>query len=590
VKRGGSLQRKYALIFGVLVAGAVLTTSAAEIYGMFDDHQMALARVEQAEARSAAARIEQFLSATDRDLASAMPVFWSIGGGTLDQRMNEYQRLLRQSPAFTEILYVNSLGREQLRVSRLGLNLVGTDAEHADDPLFNAARAESVAYSPVYFRDGSEPYLTIARSEVGANGGVLMAEVNLKFIWDVVSRIRVGRAGHAYVVDGGGTLIAHPDISLVLRKTDFSSLSQVQPALRSASVEGSMVAMDHADRRVLTAYSVVRPLNWIVVTEQPFEEAFAPLVSSIVRTVVMLKIGLLVAVLASVIVARRMVRPIKELQAGAARIGEGVLDQPIDIRSGDELETLAQEINAMTGRLRESYVALERTTAERERHEQELRIARDIQQRLLPSEIAVPSGWAIRTHYQPARVVGGDLYDILPLPDGQLALVIGDVAGEGVPAALLMATTRTVLRSVVAQGATAPGEVLFRANNLLYPDTPHNLFVTCLYCATRMLATLRRCGALAPAPSSSCAPAACRWALCPAACTKRKRRRSLRARPYSSTATVWSRHTTLSERCSTWDGCRPWPPRAIPMAMHSSNGSWPSWHDSLARTGNRKMI
>jgi serine phosphatase RsbU (regulator of sigma subunit) len=135
----------------------------------------------------------------------------------------------------------------------------------------------------------------------------------------------------------------------------------------------------------------------------------------------------------------------------------------------------------MTGRLRESYVALERTTAERERHEQELRIARDIQQALLPREIAAPRGWAIDTHYQPARVVGGDLYDLLPLPDGQLALVIGDVAGEGVPAALLMATIRTIIRSVVAQGATAPGEVLARSNNLLYPDTPRNLFVTCLF-------------------------------------------------------------------------------------------------------------
>src|SRR5204863_6580723 len=141
------------------------------------------------------------------------------------------------------------------------------------------------------------------------------------------------------------------------------------------------------------------------------------------------------------------------------RIGQGVLDQRIEIRSGDELETLAEEINGMTLRLRESYVALERTTAERERHQQELRIARDIQQALLPREIATPAGWSISTHYQPAQVVGGDLYDLLPLPGGLLGLVIGDVAGEGVPAALLMATTRTVLRSVVAQGSIAPGDV-----------------------------------------------------------------------------------------------------------------------------------
>src|SRR5205814_857956 len=135
----------------------------------------------------------------------AAPAFWAIGGGTLDQRMNEYQRLLRQSPAFTEILYVNASGREQLRVSRLGLNLIGSEVDHSQDPLFVAARLHTVAYSPVYFRDGSEPYVTIARAEVGATGGALMAEVNLKFIWDVVSAIRVGQTGRAYVVDADGT-------------------------------------------------------------------------------------------------------------------------------------------------------------------------------------------------------------------------------------------------------------------------------------------------------------------------------------------------------------------------------------------------
>jgi serine phosphatase RsbU (regulator of sigma subunit) len=204
-------------------------------------------------------------------------------------------------------------------------------------------------------------------------------------------------------------------------------------------------------------------------------------VASIVRTLALLVVGLAVALLGSVVAAQRMVRPIRALQAGAVRIGQGVLDQRIEIRSGDELETLADEINGMSLRLQESYAALERTTAERQRREQELRIARDIQQALLPSEISTPLGWSISIHYQPAQVVGGDLYDVLHLPGGQLALVIGDVAGEGVPAALLMATARTVLRSVVAQGSTAPDEVLSRANNLLYPDTPHILFVTCLY-------------------------------------------------------------------------------------------------------------
>jgi hypothetical protein len=109
--------------------------------------------------------------------------------------------------------------------------------------------------------------------------------VNLKFIWDTISRIRVGQAGRAYVVDAQGTLVAHPDISLVLRRSDFSQLAQVKAATASTAVEGSMVATDNTGRRVLTAYDVVRPLNWIVFTEQPLEEAWAPIVASIARTI-----------------------------------------------------------------------------------------------------------------------------------------------------------------------------------------------------------------------------------------------------------------------------------------------------------------
>jgi serine phosphatase RsbU (regulator of sigma subunit) len=479
-RRRRTLQQKYAFLFAALVGGAVLIASFAEMCGAFDDHQMALSRIEQAEARGAAARIEQFLTSAQTNLDGEVPAFWAVGGGTLDQRSTEYQRLLRQSPAVTDIIYINSAGREQLRVSRLGLNLAGLGVDHRNDPLVLVAREQTTAYSAVYFKDGSEPYLTIARAETGPTGGVLLADVNLKFIWDVVSRIKVGNAGRAYVVDAAGTLVAHPDISMVLRKTDLSQLPQVRAATTSAAIEGSMIAVDDTGRRVLTAYQVVRPLNWIVFAEQPLGEAFAPMVTSLVRTVALLLVASCVALAGSVIVAGRVVRPIRALQGGAARIGLGVLDQPIRINTGDELEVLADEINGMTDRLRESYAALERTTAERERHEQELRIARDIQQALLPREIAAPRGWSIDTHYQPARAVGGDLYDLQPLPDGQLALVIGDVAGEGVPAALLMATIRTIIRSVVAQGATSPGDVLARSNALLYPDTPRNLFVTCL--------------------------------------------------------------------------------------------------------------
>src|SRR5437764_14339491 len=116
----------------------------------------------------------------------------------------------------------------------------------------------------------------------------------------------------------------------------------------------------------------------------------------------------------------------------------------------------------------------------RERLEQELRVARLIQQTLLPKELPQLPGWGLARYYQPARAVGGDFYDFIQLANGQFGLVVGDVTDKGVPAALVMATTRAILRGEAAQH-DSPGQVLEQANDLLVPDIPRNMFVTCLY-------------------------------------------------------------------------------------------------------------
>ncbi len=117
---------------------------------------------------------------------------------------------------------------------------------------------------------------------------------------------------------------------------------------------------------------------------------------------------------------------------------------------------------------------------ERERIEQELRVARLIQQTLLPKAVPELPGYDVAAYYQPAREVGGDFYDFLELEDGRLGFIVGDVTDKGVPAALVMATTRTMLRAA-AQRIGSPGEVLGRVNEVLVPDIPPNMFVTCLY-------------------------------------------------------------------------------------------------------------
>jgi len=117
---------------------------------------------------------------------------------------------------------------------------------------------------------------------------------------------------------------------------------------------------------------------------------------------------------------------------------------------------------------------------ERARIEQEMQTARLIQHSMLPKEVPSLPGWRLATYYQPAREVGGDLYDFLAFADGRLGLVIGDVTDKGVPAAMVMATTRSTLRAA-ALTSDAPGEVLALVNNLLYADTPERMFVTCFY-------------------------------------------------------------------------------------------------------------
>ena len=123
---------------------------------------------------------------------------------------------------------------------------------------------------------------------------------------------------------------------------------------------------------------------------------------------------------------------------------------------------------------------LQRERIERARIEQELQVARSIQQASLPKEVPTFEGWQISPFYQPAREVGGDFYDFLELKGGQLGVIVGDATGKGVPAALVMASTRSMIRAV-AQGSNSPGDVLMKVNDPLVTDIPPNMFVTCFY-------------------------------------------------------------------------------------------------------------
>jgi serine phosphatase RsbU (regulator of sigma subunit)/predicted ester cyclase len=142
---------------------------------------------------------------------------------------------------------------------------------------------------------------------------------------------------------------------------------------------------------------------------------------------------------------------------------------------------IVEERSESTGVLEATRRRLEQERIERERIEQELRVARSIQQASLPEEVPTLEGWQIAPFYQPAREVGGDFYDFLELTNGQLGLVVGDATGKGVPAALVMASARSMLRAVAQASDYSPGDVLRRVNDSLVIDIPSNMFVTCFY-------------------------------------------------------------------------------------------------------------
>ncbi|HWH82041.1 MAG TPA: GAF domain-containing protein, partial [Burkholderiaceae bacterium] len=350
---------KYALLIIGLVTLMLLASGAVGLYFSYRENQDHLVALQREKAQGAAARIEQYVADIEHQLSwTALPRIDGGGSEALEARRIEYLKLLRQAPAITEVVWIDAAGREQLRVSRLAMDALGRAIDVSTEPAFVRAGSGRAYFGPVYFRKGTEPYMTIARP-AGSGGGVTAAEVNLKFVWDVVSRIRIGDKGLAYVIDAAGTLIAHPDISLVLQKTDLAALPQVA-ALAASAAFAPDAARDLQGEPVLSAFERIPTLAWTVFVESPRAEAFAPLYVTLQRMALVLVVALGVSMAASFFLVRALVRPLRALQQGAAQIGAGELDRRIEVRTGDELEGLAEQFNQMGAALKASYSGLER--------------------------------------------------------------------------------------------------------------------------------------------------------------------------------------------------------------------------------------
>ncbi|WP_065756901.1 cache domain-containing protein [Bradyrhizobium paxllaeri] len=344
-----SLFVKYFTTLFVAVVVPLLLGSATEAWFAFRDNRFDLDELLRVEARSAADRIQAFTDGIRDQLGWVVQFPWTQGED--DRRRIDGLRLLQQVPAIVSLSLVDPTGTERVFVSRVSMNRTGAGADMSEDPAVIGARANRVWYGPVHYQRDSEPYMRIAVAGNRAAAGIVVADINLKLIWDIIASIKIGDTGHALVVDDSGRLIAHPDISLVLRSGvgagDFNRLkSEVSAA------DGSAVTTTGEDGKPVVALSVRAPnVGWTVIAQQPALEAFESIRAALWRSMILIGLGIVFAFVLAYWRACRMWGPIRQLEAGVERIGMGQLDHRITIQSRDELEQLAVRFNQMAEEL-----------------------------------------------------------------------------------------------------------------------------------------------------------------------------------------------------------------------------------------------
>ena len=378
--RRSRLVRNYFFIFATLIGGGLVTSGLLEIYFRYYENQEQIAVTQGEAAKAAVTKIAQYILEIEGQMKSAtLSQVVAVNGLSPEYRF-ELSKLLYVAPAITDVAAVDEQGTARLQVSRFRATEPSGNADYSKSPAFLQSQQGVTFFGRVYFVRDSEPYLTMAvpiERFPGSVIGVLVAEVNLRYIWEIVRDIRVGKAGYAYIVARAGDIIAHPDIGLVLSRRKADYLEQVKAALRPAPViqkPESMVTSSLSGEKVLSSYAFLPGLDWAVVVEQPLGEAYERLYASLLRTSTLVLLGLGMALLAAAYVARRVVRPLHTLQRGVERIGKGDLDFHLQIATGDEIQTLAEEFNKMAAALRDAYANLEDRVRERT---QELMVANE---------------------------------------------------------------------------------------------------------------------------------------------------------------------------------------------------------------------
>ena len=365
---GHRLWRSYALWVAGLVTLVLLASGCAQLWLIQRETRVAVQAQQALEATQASARIERFFGEAGALLRSSLSLLDSghIDDADADIQVELY-RLMKQSRAIEELTWIDGHGRERVRISRMAPDRIGLGEDRSQSPVFLLARAGAAWFGPATFIV-NQPRVVMALRGTRPASGVLAAQLDLAQLREIIGETRFGREGVAYVIDGQGRLLAHPDFLQVLARPDGVSRPPVRATLADdmGGTSGGLIEFKTPEGRAMVARAAALSVpGWRLITEQPRDEAYAAVRRALAAALLILVLAVVAGSAVGIVLARRVVRPIQQLAEDADRIGEGHLDHRIALARRDELGQLAARFNQMAERLGDSYRLLETRVAER---------------------------------------------------------------------------------------------------------------------------------------------------------------------------------------------------------------------------------
>ena len=369
----GKLFWKYLVVILLLVGTVLTVASVIELFASYNDLKRVTVELEREKADAVVSRIEQFIDPVVSQVRGTLtlPVSPAVENAAgkkaaaadeLLEKAVEFNRLLRDVPDIASLQLLDAQGKERLVISRSAPADVNSSADYSGLAEFKNGRGGRTFYGSVYYSNNTDPRMRVALSRNETTSDVTLVEINLTPIWDAATQLRSGHNGYAYLVDREGRAITHPDVVTSLRRKDLSALPQVANALLRVNQKETPVlsaAPGRDGEEALIADAQSPTLGWHVFVERPLAEVREQFRPRVIRSFFVLLAGLGLSGMVAAFLARRMVAPIRSLQEGAARVGRGELTHRIDVRTGDELQSLAEEFNRTAGQLAESQYGLE---------------------------------------------------------------------------------------------------------------------------------------------------------------------------------------------------------------------------------------